>query len=172
MLKILRRLQKLHSVADDSAEASLTPSSPIPSTVALLSPSRSSPPRSPVRSLMSCPNMLTVPTLSAAFGSISAKVSGTRKYRQLSETQSPYKKMRLNCSVTCGDLTNQSNLYAIDKVCEKSVCLRLLINPDSTSRSIFCSTLSSKLSAYVLAAHVLLFQLRFLLYGGPRMCCF
>ncbi len=103
--------------------------------------------------------MLTVPTLSGAFGSISAEVSGTRKYRQLSETQSPEQE---NAIEQFGDLSifsiNPANLYAIDKVCEKSVCLRLLMNLDSTSRSIFCSTLSSKLSANVLAAHVLFFQ--------------
>ena len=51
----------------------------------------------------------------------------------------------------------------IDKVCENSVCLRLLMIPLSSSR---WSTLSWKLSADLLAAHVLLFQLRYRLYGG------
>jgi hypothetical protein len=143
--EIVKDTMSIPKLPSDSAEASLTPLSPIPSTVALLSP-----PRSPVRSSMSFPSMLTVPTLSAAFGSISAKVSSTRKYRQQSETQSPNKKMRVTSSATNGDLSNQSNLYAIDKVCEKSVCLRLLMIPDSTSRSIFCSTLSSKLSGMCL----------------------
>ena len=121
---------------------------------------------------MTLPSVLEVPRLTAAFSS--PKLKKTRKVASLltqnipGVDHTPAKRARSSSSATVPVPHNSaSQNTAIENLCEKYVCLGLLMDKASSVSSIFSKLQPSlHLASYLLAAHLVVFQLKFPLYGS------
>ena len=167
-------LDSLPTMEEWDAAFEAAPSSASPTHVSkglLLSPSRLrlSPSH---QSVMTLPSIIGVPRLTVAFSS-PQKLQKKRNVASLltqniPDVDQPAKRARSSSSATVPAPHNSaSQNSAIGNLCEKYVCFGLLMDKASSVSSIFLKLQPSlHLASYLLAAHLVVFQLKFSLYGS------